>query len=126
MCLRVFCPSRRRHTSGALVTGVQTLCSSDLVKGSVLAGYSAFSIEDARDAGRRLLHEGPVRIKPVRATGGRGWQRADAADTVDERTEARRLGKECVRAGSSRRMTSHYRTPQYSDLSHTTTGITYT
>ena len=28
------------------------------VKGSVLAGYSAFSLEDARDAGRRLLHEG--------------------------------------------------------------------
>jgi len=57
---------------------------STQVKGSVLAGYSAFSIEDARDAGRRLLHEGPVRIKPVRATGGRGQQRVDDADTLDE------------------------------------------
>jgi len=57
---------------------------STRVKGSVLAGYSAFSIEDARDAGRRLLREGPVRIKPVRATGGRGQQRVDDADTLDE------------------------------------------
>jgi hypothetical protein len=57
---------------------------STQVKGSVLGGYSAFSIEDARDAGRRLLHEGPVRIKPVRATGGRGQQRVDDADTLDQ------------------------------------------
>ena len=57
---------------------------STQVKGSVLAGYSAFSIEDARDAGRRLLNEGPVRIKPVRATGGRGQQRVDDSDSLDE------------------------------------------
>ena len=56
---------------------------STQVKGSVLAGYSAFSLEDARDAGRRLLHEGPVRIKPVRATGGRGQQRVDDSDALD-------------------------------------------
>ncbi|MGE4476652.1 MAG: DUF3182 family protein [Stutzerimonas sp.] len=42
------------------------------VRDSVLPGYSAFTRDDARDAGLRLLHEGPVRIKPVRATGGRG------------------------------------------------------
>lgn len=54
------------------------------VKGSVLAGYSAFSLEDARDAGRRLLHEGAVRIKPVRATGGRGQLRVDDSDTLDQ------------------------------------------
>ncbi|MCQ4327412.1 DUF3182 domain-containing protein [Stutzerimonas stutzeri] len=53
------------------------------VKGSVLAGYSAFSLEDARDAGRRLLNEGPLRIKPVRATGGRGQQRIDDIDALD-------------------------------------------
>ena len=57
---------------------------STQVKGSVLAGYSAFSLEDARDAGRRLLHEGPVRIKPVRATGGRGQQRVDDSDALDQ------------------------------------------
>ncbi len=57
---------------------------STQVKGSVLAGYSAFSLDDARDAGRRLLHEGPVRIKPVRATGGRGQQRVDDSDALDQ------------------------------------------
>lgn len=57
---------------------------STQVKGSVLAGYSVFSLEDARDAGRRLLHEGSVRIKPVRATGGRGQQRVDDNDALDQ------------------------------------------
>lgn len=57
---------------------------STQVKGSVLAGYSVFSLEDAKDAGRRLLHEGSVRIKPVRATGGRGQQRVDDSDALDQ------------------------------------------
>ena len=57
---------------------------STQVKGSVLAGYSVFSLEDARDAGRRLLHEGSVRIKQVRATGGRGQQRVDDSDALDQ------------------------------------------
>jgi len=57
---------------------------STQVQGSVLAGYSVFSLEDARDAGRRLLHEGSVRIKPVRATGGRGQQRVDDSDALDQ------------------------------------------
>jgi hypothetical protein len=39
---------------------------------SVLAGYSAFSRDDARRAGLRLLANGPLRLKPVRATGGHG------------------------------------------------------
>ncbi len=42
------------------------------VRDSVLPGYSAFTLADARDAGLRLLHDGPLRLKPVRATGGRG------------------------------------------------------
>jgi hypothetical protein len=42
------------------------------VQGAVLAGVTAFSDTDARSAGKRLLEYGPVRIKPVRATGGRG------------------------------------------------------
>lgn len=59
---------------------------------SVLPGYSVFSFADAREAGRRLLHEGSVRLKPVRATGGRGQQRVTteqeldrALETIDER-----------------------------------------
>ena len=42
------------------------------VQDAVLAGFTAFSDVDARRAGERLLEHGPVRIKPVRATGGRG------------------------------------------------------
>ena len=42
------------------------------VRGAVHAGWSAFGIADARRAGSRLLEKGPVRLKPVRATGGRG------------------------------------------------------
>ena len=57
------------------------------VKGSVLAGYSAFSLADAREAGRRLLHEGPLRIKPVRATGGRGQVRVDGVQALDQALE---------------------------------------
>jgi hypothetical protein len=42
------------------------------VADTVLAGYSAFTPHDALAAGERLLREGPVRLKPVRETGGRG------------------------------------------------------
>lgn len=42
------------------------------VAGSVLAGYSVFSLADAEEAGNRLLHQGALRLKPVRASGGRG------------------------------------------------------
>jgi hypothetical protein len=41
---------------------------------AVLEGYSVFSREDARLAGERLLARGPLRLKPVRATGGRDQQ----------------------------------------------------
>ena len=53
------------------------------VKDSVLRGYSAFSLEDAREAGRRLLQEGALRIKPVLATGGRGQLRVDSEQALD-------------------------------------------
>jgi uncharacterized protein DUF3182 len=39
---------------------------------AVLAGYTVFSQDDARRAGLLLLENGPLRIKPVRATGGHG------------------------------------------------------
>ena len=42
------------------------------VADAVLAGFTVFSVADARAAGRRLLNDGPLRLKPVRATGGRG------------------------------------------------------
>lgn len=49
----------------------------------VLDGYSAFSLDDAKVAGLRLLEHGPVRIKAVRATAGRGQA---VASSVDELT----------------------------------------
>ncbi|MBL6457410.1 DUF3182 family protein [Belnapia sp. T6] len=42
------------------------------VRGAVLSGFTAFARADARRAGEHLLERGPVRVKPVRATGGRG------------------------------------------------------
>lgn len=50
---------------------------------AVLAGYSAFSEPDARRAGRDLLREGSVRVKAVRATGGRGQWVVRDADALD-------------------------------------------
>jgi len=49
----------------------------------VLPGYSAFSEEDARRAGRSLLRWGDVRVKPVRATGGNGQTVVQDAESLD-------------------------------------------
>ena len=51
------------------------------VAASVLDGWTAFSTDDALAAGRRLLARGPVRVKSVCATGGRGqWVAQTAAE----------------------------------------------
>ncbi|MCG6541560.1 DUF3182 family protein [Pseudomonas sp. KSR10] len=57
------------------------------VTGGVLPGYSVFSLHDAREAGRRLLNEGALRIKPVRATGGRGQERVSTVQALDHALE---------------------------------------
>jgi len=57
------------------------------VTGSVLPGYSVFSLNDAREAGRRLLNEGALRLKPVRATGGRGQERVSTVQALDHALE---------------------------------------
>ncbi|MDM0002128.1 DUF3182 family protein [Variovorax sp. J22P240] len=49
----------------------------------VLPGYSAFSEGDARRAGRALLRDGDVRVKPVRATGGNGQTVVHDAVSLD-------------------------------------------
>jgi hypothetical protein len=51
---------------------------------SVLKGYSSFSRDDALWAGRRLLEAGPVRVKPVRATGGRGQRVVTTPEALGE------------------------------------------
>jgi hypothetical protein len=42
------------------------------VQSAVLEGYSVFTAEQAHAAGELLLEDGPVRLKPVHATAGRG------------------------------------------------------
>jgi hypothetical protein len=47
---------------------------------ALLAGHTVFNLDDARTAGQALLRRGALRLKPVRATGGRGQSvAADAA-----------------------------------------------
>jgi hypothetical protein len=53
------------------------------VRDVVLPGFTAFTREDARRAGQRLLERGPVRVKPVRAAGGRGQAVANDAATLE-------------------------------------------
>ncbi|RZL96444.1 MAG: DUF3182 family protein [Variovorax sp.] len=60
--------------AGAAAPQGWSLEFADRVRDSVLAGFSVFTLEDARRAGTQLLAHGPVRVKPVRATGGRGQQ----------------------------------------------------
>lgn len=57
------------------------------VASCVLPGTTAFSEADARRAGRALLREGDVRIKPVRATGGNAQTVVQDGDAL-ERTLA--------------------------------------
>ena len=45
---------------------------ADQVGDAVLMGYTAFAVEDVRRAAHRMLGSGPVRLKPVRASGGHG------------------------------------------------------
>jgi hypothetical protein len=58
------------------------------VGNAVLSGFSAFTLEDARRAAQRLLEQGPVRIKPVRAAGGRGQVAVAKAAELDAALEA--------------------------------------
>lgn len=53
------------------------------VRDSVLRGFTAFDPADARAAGRQLLTAGPIRLKPVRATAGRGQVRIDDERGLD-------------------------------------------
>ncbi len=59
------------------------------VRQAVLDGFSAFSLEDARRAGALLLaRHGAVRVKPTRATGGRGQVVTDTPDALERCLDA--------------------------------------
>lgn len=53
------------------------------VADAVLPGFTAFTVADARAAGLQLLDDAPLRLKPVRATGGRGQTVVSSATELD-------------------------------------------
>ncbi|MDU9408045.1 DUF3182 family protein [Pseudomonas sp. zfem001] len=53
------------------------------IEGVTLQGFSVFALEDAVEAGQYLLRAGPIRLKPVDGTGGRGQQVVRSPDELD-------------------------------------------
>ncbi|MCD5996609.1 DUF3182 family protein [Pseudomonas sp. CDFA 602] len=51
---------------------------------AVLAGFTAFNKADALQAGERMLADGPVRVKPVLATAGRGQVVVSSLEALQE------------------------------------------
>lgn len=58
------------------------------VADAVLGGYSVFSKRDALEAGKRLLDAGPIRVKPVLATAGRGQIEVTSLSELTDAIEA--------------------------------------
>lgn len=58
------------------------------VADAVLRGFTVFNREEAGAAGRRLLAEGPLRIKPVLASGGRGQRLVEDPAELDRQLAA--------------------------------------
>lgn len=54
------------------------------VRDAVPPGATVFDLADARRAGRKLLQDGALRLKPVRATGGRGQVPIDSPARLDD------------------------------------------
>src|SRR3546814_19646456 len=90
---RFFCSSRRRHTSCALVTGVQTcalpICGIAL---TMTAGSAVVSRDSPEAFGN--LHAYKDEIVP--------WLRELSAACHEYRSEERRVRNECVRTCSAR------------------------
>ena len=69
------------------------------VRDVVLDGLSVFALNDAREAAKRLLYSGPIRLKPVHACAGRGQEvihSLDEFEAVLTRPEAARMFSEGV------------------------------
>lgn len=80
-------------THGLLRAGAQappgwSRTFSRRVEDSVLRGFTAFNRKEAGEAGRQLLTEGPLRIKPVLATGGRGQSLVTDPAELEQQLEA--------------------------------------
>jgi hypothetical protein len=60
---------------------------------ALLDGFTAYSLADAREGGLRLLERGRLRVKPVRATAGRGQLVVEDAGALEGALEAQDLGE---------------------------------
>src|SRR3546814_6315420 len=96
--LILFFSSRRRHTSCALVTGVQT-CALPISSPASPAGLAPASVSPSA----RIARCGLGKSIPW-ASNAALSRRLNSRDTVHclPRSEERRVGKECVRTGRSR------------------------
>ncbi|MFK3969725.1 DUF3182 family protein [Pseudomonas sp. NPDC087358] len=60
---------------------------------AVLSGFSVFNEADAKRAGRQLLKDGPVRVKPVLATAGRGQRVVTSESALDQAIAAQDMAQ---------------------------------
>src|SRR3546814_2230491 len=97
----VLCSSRRRHTRGALVTGVQT-CALPIL-GPTPEKASEHEVQLRAAMCRPLILVGSA-VEIEEALMKRLTQHVQA---LNERSEERRVGKECVRTCRSRWWPSH-------------------
>src|SRR3546814_4716100 len=104
--------SRRRHTRCALVTGVQTLCSSDLaaflqqlpdLDEEQYKALVATSGGHSHGGGETQPHEEPAGVPDDHSDMSMEGMPMDGS----ERSEEPPVGKECVSTCSSRWPTSH-------------------
>src|SRR3546814_4639291 len=93
-----FFSSRRRHTRCALVTGVQTCALPISGQHRRQEGRRALDDQDVGDGGERQ------RIDERGGSGGKagGDRQTRPAHAAEERSEERRVGKECVSTCRSR------------------------
>src|SRR3546814_15924839 len=103
----IFFSSSRRHTSWALVTGVQT-CARPICLGLAQHPRAVLSRERVVDGDPAVhVHVAPLQAQELALT----HAETDGADDARvERSEARRAGKECVSTCGSRWTPDHYKT----------------
>lgn len=63
------------------------------MEGSVVAGFTVFTLDDARRAARELLERGPVRLKSVLATSGQGQATVESLETLAAELDAQDLSQ---------------------------------
>src|SRR3546814_16979564 len=108
-----FFSSRRRHTSCALVTGVQT-CALPISYWQTAACEAAAMPSTVPPSNELVTgakaEAQALTVEPARAA---DWSQSDLRFAFGRRSEERRVGKECVRTCRSRWSPYHYITQYY-------------